>query len=111
MRVDNNYYSIKNATQAVESEITVNKCSDTLYVEVTGTASALQMQVLGLADRAGTSWNRLCAINMADYSTNDNITAKGLYGFPISGVAEFKVKLLSVTGGNVTAFCRMVGGE
>ena len=111
MRVDNTYYSLKNATTATESQVTVNKTSETLYIDVSGTASACEIIVLGLADRAGSNWQPLGVINVADYSIMNKITAKGLYAVLIEGIAEFKLNLVSVTGGDVTAFCRMVGGE
>lgn len=109
MVVSNNFYFLKDASAAQESPITVNTQGELLTLQVEGTATSVQLQVLGLSDMASDEYYPLSGLTNA-YDLVTTIKSKGLYFFGIDGVSKIKVNLLSVSGGKASVFGKITKG-
>ena len=109
MITHNNFYFLKNVTEAQESPMTVNTQGEILTLQVEGTATSVSLQVFGISDMASDEWHLLTGFT-SNYDLITSITSKGLYTFGIEGVAKIKVNLLSVTGGKASVFGKITKG-
>lgn len=110
MVIINSFHAFSNTSEVGESSYTGNSRADTLCVEVTGSATAIQLTVLGLVDYKQEEYTTLSGISLNDYSVVQTITEKGIYQFPIEGLAHFKLKLAAVSGGKISVYCRTTCG-
>lgn len=109
MIIINNFYALQEATAPVESAFTANTTGDSILVEVTGDASAFEIEVKGVVDHEQENYTNLGGVNLTSYDYVATIKNKGIFLFPIEGIGRFKFNLKSVTG-KVTVFCRVVKG-
>lgn len=100
-------YTFQNVSTPLESSpITVGQ-GDLLTVEVSGTASSMDLVVEGCADLNSSNYTLISGINLQDLSTIDSISANGLYQFSVSGLGRLVLNLTSVSGGPITVFSRI----
>lgn len=105
---------IENAASGVTVELSnAFLPAESLYLQVTGTATSVSLQVLG-ASAASASANDdyvvLSSVNMSSFATSATIATNGIYAFGIDGCRDVKVVLSSVSGGNATVYARTVIG-
>lgn len=99
---------IDSATSTKVADIINNINCDTLSLNVSGTASSLNIIVEANNIFNSTAYQQIAIIKLSDFSINSSITSKGLYEIPIEGAANIKISLTSVSGGNVTVDARLV---
>ena len=109
MDILNNFYAFEGASEAAESEPTTNVKAETLTVQVEGTATSMSLEVLGCSDLKSDEYHVLTGFT-SDFNLTSEMTANGIYTFPVDGLGRFKLNLTSVSGGEVTVFCRMTTG-
>lgn len=109
MSAVNSFYAFKKATKSGEF-IAGNTQGDTLTVQVEG-ASSVGLQILGQVDMEGSEFVQLMGIDYSTMTFVDNIAKKGIYMFPINGLAYVKFKLNSVAGGEASVFARVTKGD
>lgn len=109
MNILNNFYAFEGASGAAESEPTTNVKAETLTVQVEGSATSMSLQVLGCSDLKSNEYHVLTGFT-SDFNLTSEMTTNGLYTFPVEGMGRFKFNLTSVSGGEVTVFCRMTTG-
>ena len=109
MIVINNFYALQEAGAPVESAYTANTTGESLFVEITGDATAFEIEVKGVVDFQNEDYVNLGGVNLTSYDYVSTIQNKGIFLFPIEGIGRVKLNLKSVTG-TVTAFCRVVKG-
>ena len=106
-----NHLFIKNATAPVTpSEYYYNAKADVIAIEVSGTFTSASLIAEGKVDVNASEWTPLAVINLSDYTLIENgeITTSGIYEAGIEGIQYFRVRLASISGGALTAFCRAV---
>lgn len=109
MVIVNNFYFLKDASAARQSDITHNSSAETLTVQFDGTATSFSAQVLGCADLVSDTFYPLTGFDTA-FNDVQTLTAKGIYTFGIEGVAKIKLNLTSISGGSISAFAKMTKG-
>ena len=109
MHILNNFYALQGESNATESETTTNVKAETLTVQVEGTATSMSLEVLGCSDLKSDEYHVLTGFT-SDFNLTSEMTANGIYTFPVDGLGRFKFNLTSVSGGEVTVFCRMTTG-
>ena len=109
MSAKNAWHAFKNATEAGEST-TYNTLGESMSVQIYGDASSVNVQVLGQVDGYSETWSVLQAINVSTLDMSTTLNKKGIYMLSIDGLATIKVKLVSVSGGSASVFCRTTGG-
>ena len=109
MQILNNFYAFEGASEAAESEPTTNVKAETLTVQIEGSATSMSLKVLGCSDLRSDEYQVLPGVT-SDFSLTSEMTANGLYTVPVEGMGRFKFDLASVSGGEVTVFCRMTTG-
>ena len=106
MRTIANLILISGATGAtISSEFINNEC-DICSVQVTGTFSAVSLTVQGVTNTSGGEWVDIASADLSNYDITNPITAKGIYEAGIEGISKVRVKVTSVTGGNVSVFAK-----
>lgn len=91
----------------MESMRISNSDGDILTVQVSGDALGLQLQILAQVDYHADESYAICGQNLTDGATTTTIRTNGLYRFVVEGLGTFKLKVLSINEGDVTAFCRL----
>lgn len=109
MDILNNFYALKDATAPMESETTTNIQAETLTVQVEGTGTGISLQLLGCSDLKSDEYHVMTGFT-SDFKIANEMTANGIYTFPVDGMGRFKFNLAAVGGGSVTVFCRMTTG-
>lgn len=109
MTAVNNFYVFKDAQSAQESGYTGNVVSDSLYVEVDGDFTSLEIEVKGVVDHDQENYVNIGGTNISTFDFVSTIKSKGIFLFPIEGLGRFKFNLKTITG-TVTVFCRMIKG-
>lgn len=95
---------ITETTSAVTSGVFTNNNCDLCTVQVYGTATSMKVQIQGKTDADG-DWTNVASFNVSDLSLkdgNDGMTAAGIYSVGIAGITQVRVKVASVSGGNVS---------
>lgn len=110
MIATNVFYAFEKANGAATKE-TGNSQGDTLTLQVMGSASTVSLRVYGVTDFMSKEWQLLNCINMTTLEVGTSITTKGIYVFPIEGLSNIKFDLHSVSGGEVSVFCRITKGD
>lgn len=110
MIVINKHYALKNINSAQESRASGNTQGETLTIQVEGNATSMQIQVLGKSDLESNAYSVLMGFNISTLDTVSEISALGLYSFPIEGIAEYKINVVAVSGGSISVFCRETKG-
>lgn len=105
-----NSFCVFSDTSEVGESVTANAQGDLLTLEVRGNVSALSLSVLGQVDFKQEEYTPLTGINLNGWDSVNTISKKGIYQFPLDGIARFKIKLNSVTG-TVSVFARVTKGE
>lgn len=94
---------ISNATTPTVSRILDNKLFNALTIEVYGTATSKTFIFEGRNSDKGDWLPCGFTINMNDRSTNATCTKNGVYMVNTSGMAQFRMRLTEVSGGDFTA--------
>ena len=104
MKVLENFIFFDKAISTGESNVLSNpNLGSQIIVQVGGTATAFEVQVLGQAD-INANFEPLSCINMGNFDVDNKITAAGIYAVPASGICKIKTIVNSVAGGAVTVF-------
>lgn len=92
------------ATSGGTSATVWNFGSDSLTVQVSGTATAMSLTIEGKTDMKA-DFVPLACIDLTNASVASTITANGLYAvMGADGCKQFRAVLSSVTGGSVSVF-------
>lgn len=76
-------------------------------LQVTGTCTSVKILCEGMVNSSANTWKTVAVINTDDYTVSNadtGITAKGIYNVDIAGFSKFRVRVTSISGGNVTVF-------
>lgn len=103
----NNFYFLKNVSSAMESNPTINVDGDVLCIEVEGTASSCEIEVLIGSDRVSDGYYPITGID-PQFNLVENITKNGCYIYGIEGYSRIKVNLKSVSGGDISIFGKII---
>lgn len=105
------------ATAPGESEYYFNVKADIIAIEISGSFSAGSVIFEGQTDiekdpygssQEEWTWVPIAGVNLSDYSFTSNPKAAGIYEVPIEGLQRFRVRVESVTGGDISVFGRAV---
>lgn len=100
----------RQVTVAKDSDIYNNARYSEGVLEIKGTASSFSVEIQACIDVTDTiEWTTLMVVNESDFSTLEDITAKGLYAFSMAGKNRIKVKINSVSGGYLTITGKFIG--
>ena len=108
MNILNNFYALKDANAPMSGPETWNKRGDTLTVQAEGTFTG-ELLVLGCSDLESEEYHVLSGFD-SSFNIVDKMVAAGIYTFPIEGMGKYRVKLNAISGGKVSAFCRVTTG-
>lgn len=78
-----------------------NISGDVLQVEVSGNAGSFMITPEARCDYNSDSWTTIGAISMSDYSVDDNITANGIYLFPLVGLNKIRFAITTIGSGSI----------
>lgn len=95
---------ISGASSATTSSTYSNEVYYLATLQVIGTFTSAKIYLEGRCNSSG-SWVSLAFIDLEDETLIDGatgITAKGIYSVGIAGINEFRVRVASISGGNVT---------
>lgn len=106
MNVINNFVFFSNVSSTGDSNILKNLRGSELVINVNGTATYI-LSIQGLVNIEDNNWTALATINASDYSVANTITANGSYIIGIDGIAQIKVNISAISGGNVSVFGRL----
>lgn len=88
-----------------------NSQGETLTFQIMGNASAITLSLYGRVDFLSNEWVPLNCVNLTTLDISTTVTAKGIYMTPVEGLANIKFVLGSVSGGEVSVFCRLTKGD
>ena len=100
-----------------ESEYYFNVKADIIAVEISGSFSAATVAFEGQTDiqkdpisndPSTWTWVPIAGVNLSDYTYTAKPAAAGIYEVPIEGLQRFRVRVESVTGGDISVFGRAV---
>lgn len=104
-----NFKFLEYAKTVTESNVMSNPNNGSqLLLQVTGSGVGVSLKVYGLIDNEKDVFFELASINLKDFSTNNAITSNGIYAIGIDGISRIKVKVESITSGNVNVFGKVV---
>lgn len=106
MTIINTHYFFNEITSAKESEITYNTKGEALTLQIEGTGTGMNIQVLGCADMASDEFHVLYGLDTA-YARSNAITKNGIYSYGIDGISKIKLLVTAMTGGKLTAFAKI----
>ena len=93
-----------NASGAGSGPIFRNDCYDIAVAQVSGTFASLSMSLEGRSNVNGGPWEIIAGWSVSDPNTKiSNVSASGIYEFPIDGIVEFRFRIFSISGGHVSA--------
>lgn len=95
---------INSASSATTSSTYNNEVYYLATLQVIGSFTSAKIVLEGRCNSSG-SWVALAFVDLEDEALIDGatgITAKGIYSVGIAGINEFRVRVASVSGGNVT---------
>ena len=103
------FNSVKNPVSAAgTSDPVYNSGYDLLILEISGTVTAISLEVEGCInqlngngnqlDESDCDYSTLTVFKAEDYSMSTSVTDKGVYYVPINGRSRVRVKINSVTG-------------
>ena len=95
---------LQNASMPGAGAVFHNDRYDLLLVQVEGTFSGLNLILEGRVESDGGPWEPISgwSAGEADRLT-EQISAKGIYEFTIAGIVEIRLRIVSISGGHVTA--------
>lgn len=96
---------INAATSAAASSVYQNSVCDLLSIQITGTFSALKLQIQGKTNTGAADWTNIATFDKTNLDLTDGtngITAKGIFNADITGLVAVRVNVASVSGGYVT---------
>lgn len=103
-----NILDLREVTTAQTSKLAINHEADMLSLQLTGTATTLNVQVLGRTDPQGT----YVAIGGFDqaFSIKSSVTSMGVYNFYIGGLCDVKLNIVQVVGGYINVYAATTRG-
>lgn len=97
-----NYEFFRRTTTAGISDALVNESYTLLVAQVEGAFDSLDL-VLECRVQEGAEWVTVAGINLSAFDgAAERITAPGIYQFPIEGVREIRLRVVTISGGWVT---------
>lgn len=99
----------RQVTDAGESDIFNNSRYSEGVLEVKGTATSFSVEIQACVDVNDPEWTTLMSISESDFSTLSEISQKGLYAFSMAGKNRVKIKINSISGGNLTITGKFIG--
>ena len=97
----------KNQSSASSVVIQNTNC-DTMSLSISGSFSSITLKIQGTNTFDSTNYFDVAAIKMSDLSVCQQITATGLYTVSIEGMANIKVEITAISGGDATVKARLV---
>lgn len=95
---------LRNATEAGYGPTFRNEHYNLAVVQVEGTFTYLEMVLEGRIDINSGTWETVSCWNVSTRNLRTTtIESAGIYEFPIEGVREFRLRIISIFGGNVNA--------
>ena len=95
---------LRNATEAGYGPTFRNEHYNLAVVQVEGTFTYLEMVLEGRIDIDSGTWETVSCWNVSTRNLRTTtIESAGIYEFPIEGVREFRLRIISISGGYVNA--------
>lgn len=96
-------------TSIVTSDFIGNSnLGELLTLEISGTSTIFELVVEGVVDINSTTWTTLGWISM-DNNVGTTITTKGIYEVVVQNLTKIRVRLTSISNGNLSIYGRMCG--
>lgn len=99
------------AESATTSSDYTNNSADACALQIWGTASALKVQIQGMIDIDADTWVDIASYDKSDLQVIDGttgMTSAGIFSVDVAGVQKVRVKVSTVTGGNVNVTAMFV---
>lgn len=103
-----NILNLRNVTAAQTSDLIINREADMLSLQLTGTATTLNVQVLGRTDPEG-NYVAIGGFDQA-FGVKNALTSMGVYNFYIGGLCDIKLNVAQVVGGYVNVYVASTRG-
>ena len=95
------FTTISNSMKVKEDHLAVN-------FEVKGTATTIDLVIEGVIMDSG-EWVELAAINLSNFDVATDIEQKGAYQVTLIGLAEIRINVKNLVGGNLSVTGKVVG--
>lgn len=93
---------IANVTAAQVTDVEINHQADMLGIQLSGTATTLNVQILGQAD-PDAPFVVLGGFDQA-FNVKQSLTSMGVYNYYIGTLSKIKVNVAQVSGGYVNVY-------
>lgn len=102
MERDKSKMLITNVSAPQTTDVEINRQSDMLGIQLSGTATTLNVQVLGQAD-PNAPFVVIGGFDQA-FNVKQSMTSMGVYNFYIGTLTNIRVNVAQVSGGYVNVF-------